>query len=105
MNRKFSRSSSRTQQHVKSETNEFQNDEGRQMEYWKIVIIIFTPPPPKMNFYAEVHLPLNIEKSTPNFLKFLNKIIVRFIQLMYLVSKDYGYVILNIVLNNAAWKK
>ena len=55
-----------------------------------------------MNFHADVQLPLNIVKSTPNVLNSLNTIIVR---LMYLVSKDYGYVILNIVLINAAWKK
>ena len=66
------------------------------MEYWKIVIIIFAPPPPKMNFHADVQLPLNIQKSTPNVLKFLNTIIVRF---------DRGYVIPNIVLINAVWKK
>ena len=55
-----------------------------------------------MNFYTGVQLPLNIEKSTPNVLNSPNTIIVR---LMYLVSNDYGYVMLNIVLNNAAWEK
>ena len=48
------------------------------MEYWTIVIIIFAPPPPKRNFHADVQLPFSIEKSTPNVLKFLNTIIVRF---------------------------
>ena len=33
------------------------------------------------------------------------KLAMEIIQLMYLVSNDYGYVMLNIVLNNAAWEK
>ena len=66
------------------------------MEYWKIVIIIFAPPPPKRKFHADVKLPLSIDKSTPNVLKFLNTIIVRLI--VY-------HVISNIVLINAVWKK
>ena len=66
------------------------------MEYWKIVIIIFAPPPPKMKFHIDVQLPLSNAKSTPNVLKFLNTIIVRLI--VY-------HVISNIVLINAVWKK
>ena len=55
------------------------------MEYWKIVIIIFAPPPPKMNFHIDVQLPLSIEKSTPNVLKFFDTIIVRFRQGLYIM--------------------